>query len=125
MNLLLDTLVLLRWLADDNALTDAERAAIAHPESVVFVSSVSAGGITIKASMGKLDAPENLTEELFLNQFQELPVRISHGLIAGRLPRHHRDPFDRMLIAQAILEDLTLVTHDQKVRAYDVHLPPT
>lgn len=125
MNLLLDTHVLLWWLADDNALTDTERTAIAHPDNVVFVSSVSAWEIAIKASMGKLDAPENLTEELFLNQFHELPVRISHGLFAGNLPLIHRDPFDRMLIAQAILEELTLVTHDQKIRAYDVRLLAT
>lgn len=125
MNLLLDTHVLLWWLADDDALTDVERVAIAHPDNVIFVSSVTAWEISIKASMGKLDAPENLAEELSLNQFQELSVRIPHGLIAGHLPRHHRDPFDRMLIAQAISEELTLVTHDQKFRNYDVRLLAT
>lgn len=125
MNLLLDTHVLLWWLADDDALTEVERVAIAHPDNVVFISSVSAWEIAIKASMGKLDAPENLTEELLLNQFHELPVRIPHGLIAGKLPMIHRDPFDRMLIAQAISEDLTLVTHDQKFRNNDVRILAT
>jgi len=125
MSLLLDTHALLWWLADDPKLAAGARAAIARSDDQVFVSAATAWEIAIKVASGKLDAPDNLAEELREHRFQELPVRVDHALLAGALPEHHRDPFDRMLIAQAILEDLTLVTRDRIFEKYDVTLLPT
>jgi PIN domain nuclease of toxin-antitoxin system len=89
------------------------------------VSSVSVWEAAIKRALGKLRAdPADLRAELDLAGFGQLPVTWEHGLAAGALPRHHRDPFDRMLIAQAQLEGLTLVTTDQALAAYDVALLP-
>ncbi len=122
MNLLLDTHVLLWWLSDDKMLGAKARAAIANPDVQVFVSAASAWEISIKMTLGKLDAPENLEEALDTSGFTPLPITIDHALAAGRLPEHHRDPFDRMLIAQAQLERLTLVTHDGAFGHYDVGL---
>ena len=122
MNLLLDTHVLLWWLSDDSALGTEARAAIANPETEVFVSAASAWEIAIKVGLGKLDAPDDLEAALVANSFQPLPIEVAHALAADRLPEHHRDPFDRMLIAQAMVEGLTLVTHDRAFGAYEVAL---
>lgn len=98
------------------------RAAIANPDAQVFVSAATAWEISINTALGKLDAPNSLEEALATNGFTPLPINMEHALAAGRLPEHHRDPFDRMLIAQAQLERLTLVTHDGAFGHYDVGL---
>lgn len=124
MNLLVDTHVLLWWLADDHALPAPARAAIAAPEHRVAVSAASAWEIAIKRALGKLDAPDDLRRTLVLSGFDEIPITVDHASIAGALPRHHDDPFDRMLVAQALVEDLTLVTVDPRFAAYDVDVLP-
>jgi PIN domain nuclease of toxin-antitoxin system len=118
--LLLDTHVLLWWLADDPRLTPAMREAIADPSTSVVVSAASAWEAAIKAAVGKLRVPDGLREELVRHGFDELPVTVEDGLAAGALPRHHSDPFDRMLIAQAARRQFVLVTADRRFSDYDV-----
>jgi PIN domain nuclease of toxin-antitoxin system len=118
--LLLDTHVLLWWLADDPRLTPAMREAIADPSRSVVVSAASAWEAAIKASVGKLRVPDGLRDELVRHGFDELPVTVEDGLAAGALPRHHSDPFDRMLIAQAARRQFVLVTADRRFSDYDV-----
>lgn len=120
--LLLDTHVLLWWLADHPRLTTSMRAAIAEPTSTVLVSAATAWEMSIKAALGRLDAPDDLAGELARQGFDELPVTMADGTAAGRLPRHHDDPFDRMLVAQARRLDATLVSADARLVPYDVRL---
>jgi PIN domain nuclease of toxin-antitoxin system len=117
LNLLLDTNVLLWWLAESPRLSrDARKMVTASP--VVYVSAASTWEIEIKRALGKLSAPENLEEELSASNFVPLAITVAHSLAAARLPRHHDDPFDRMLIAQAAVEALTLVTSDRRLTDY-------
>jgi PIN domain nuclease of toxin-antitoxin system len=118
--LLLDTHVLLWWLADDPRLTPAMRAAITDPTTSVTVSAASAWEIAIKAALGKLSIPDDLVDQLEQHGFQALPITVEDGLAAGALPRHHDDPFDRMLIAQAVRRRFVLVTADRRLGDYDV-----
>jgi PIN domain nuclease of toxin-antitoxin system len=118
LNLLLDTHVLLWWLGANSRLSQAARNAIGAG-GAVYVSAVSAWEIAIKTSQGKLDFPGNLEEQLLHNRFESLPVSVSHALAVATLPFHHRDPFDRLLIAQARMESLTLLTGDERLKAYD------
>ena len=121
MKLLLDTHILIWWLDPTiSSLSEAAYAAISDSENLVFVSAATAWEITIKKALGKLDAPANLEEELARHRFQPLPITISHALAVGQLPPHHNDPFDRILVAQAKVEGLTLVTRDEKLKMYDI-----
>jgi PIN domain nuclease of toxin-antitoxin system len=122
--LLLDTNALLWWLAD-HGLTDQARETIAEPANFVAVSAVSAWEISIKKALGKLAAPDDLEHQIQAGGFTPLPVTIAHGLAAGQLARHHDDPFDRMLIAQALAEGLTIVTRDKRFNDYGVSVLPT
>lgn len=121
MRLLLDTHTLLWWLADRDLGSDA-RAAIADPLNDVFVSAATAWELSTKKALGKLRAPDDLTTQLETNAFTPLPISVDHAIAAGSLPRHHDDPFDRMLIAQASIEGLTVVTRDERFAAYGVRL---
>jgi len=116
MRLLLDTHALLWWLFDDPRLSSIARQAIAEPTAQVFVSSASAWEIVTKHRLGKLpeagDVPEGLTAHIREARFTALPVSVEHAVGAGRLPGPHKDPFDRMLIAQAAIEKLPVVTND-------------
>ena len=87
---------------------------------MVFVSAASAWEIGIKMATGKLEAPDNLLEEIRLHRFTPLPMMVEHAQLAGRLPDIHKDPFDRMLIAQAMIEKLTLITRDKMIVEYNV-----
>ena len=120
MTLLLDTHVLLWWLAEDDRLTPTMREAIADPTTPVVVSAASAWEMAIKAGLGKLTIPGDLAGELERQGFDELPVTVADGVTAGALPRHHADPFDRMLIAQAARRRFVLVTADRRFADYDV-----
>jgi PIN domain nuclease of toxin-antitoxin system len=122
--LLLDTHTLLWWLSNDPGLTQVARAAIARPEADVAVSAVSAWEVSIKAALGKLAAPQDLETQLARHRFSSLAVTVAHALLAGSLPRHHDDPFDRMLVAQARIEGLTLVTRDPRIGLYGVPIIP-
>ena len=121
MRLLLDTHVLLWWLADDPLLTVEARAAIVESDLAV-VSTASAWEISMKRSLGKLDAPDDLAAQLVRDQFTVLPIHLDHALRAGSLPHIHRDPFDRMLVAQAQVEDLVIITTDTNIPRYDVRV---
>jgi PIN domain nuclease of toxin-antitoxin system len=120
--LLLDTHVLLWWLSDDERLPERMRAAVADGDNEVFVSAASAWEMSIKSALGELTAPDGLREELEQQWFTELPVTVDDGLAAGALPRHHDDPFDRMLIAQATRRGLQLLSVDRRFADYDVRL---
>ncbi len=122
MNLLLDTHVVLWWLADDPALPESAAEAIADPGTTAVVSAVSVWEIAIKRATGRLEVPDDLLEVLEEGAFELLPITAAHALAAGSLPTHHHDPFDRMLIAQARHEGLTLVSVDQRFGEYQVEL---
>lgn len=119
---LLDTHVALWALADPDRLTQVERQAIVDPLNLVCVSAVSVWEVEIKRALGELAAPDHFAAECTNRGFAALPIGFGHAECAGRLPPHHSDPFDRMLIAQAIEDDLKLVTRDQAFAAYDVVL---
>ena len=118
--LLLDTHVLLKALADDPGLAPATRSAITDSANEVFVSAVSVWEIAIKRSLGKLRAPDGMASLIEESGFLELVVTSFHAEQAGGLPMHHRDPFDRMLVAQAQAEGLSIVTVDSRISLYGV-----
>ena len=111
-------------LAEPNRLRADTRAAVADGENEVFVSVVAAWEAAIKQKTGKLQMPGDLERQLERNRFLLLGVTLDHALTAGDLPLHHRDPFDRMMIAQARLESLTIVTSDRNFTAYGVAVLP-
>jgi PIN domain nuclease of toxin-antitoxin system len=121
MNLLLDTHTLIWTLENNPTLSSKARDVIIDGKNMIFVSSVSAWEISIKKSMGKLETPDNLYEEIQLHRFTELKINFEHALLAGNLPAIHKDPFDRMLISQAIIEKLTLITRDKQIAQYNVN----
>jgi PIN domain nuclease of toxin-antitoxin system len=122
--LLLDTHTLLWWFSGDDALSVEARKAIADEANGVFVSAATAWEITTKHRIGKLPIAASLIADLdgsIASQgFTGLPISVRHGQTAGALPGPHRDPFDRMLISQAILEGLVLVSNDRAFDAYGV-----
>ena len=124
MKLLLDTHVLLWWLADDRRMGAEHRALIADASNIVLISSMTVAEIAIKTSLGKLEAPDDLLPTLEAGGLDELPFESRHAEVLRTLPWHHRDPFDRMLIAQAQVEHLTLVTRDAHIQKYDVPVLP-
>ncbi len=117
MRLLLDTHVFLWWRANDRRLGPAARAAVADAE-VVFVSAATAWEAAIKAALGRLRYPDTIEAGVEASGFEKLAITLAHAERAARLPPHHADPFDRMLVAQAALEGLTLVTHDRALARY-------
>jgi PIN domain nuclease of toxin-antitoxin system len=126
LKLLLDSHAFLWWLTEDPKLSAEARQAAVDPSSLVHVSAATIWELAIKASLGKLDlGGANLVEEIQENDFLELPVTARHSVTAAALPRHHDDPFDRMLIAQAQIEGLTVVTRDAAFLAYGIAIVPT
>ena len=119
MRLLLDTHIVLWWLSDSPRLAKRSKKLIAR-NAEVFVSAATAWEIAIKRSLGKLQAPDDLEAALAASRFRELPIAVKHALAAGELPRRHEDPFDRLLVAQAQAENLTLLTSDERLQAYEV-----
>lgn len=121
--LLLDTHTFLWWLSGDSSLGERARAAIADPRNQVFVSAATGWEIAIKRAMGKLRIEDQDLDSIVEEEgFNHLPMTFFHGTQAGALPQHHKDPFDRMLIAQAQAEGLTLLTADAETSKYGVHL---
>ena len=118
MNLLLDTHVLLWWLTDPASLSQQAQAVIASGENLVFVSAASVWEMTIKSGLGKLTMPNDLDQQMQIERFDELPIRIADARLVATLPALHRDPFDRMLVAQARNNSLILVTRDRLILAY-------
>ena len=121
MGLLLDTHVVIWWLsADERLLPDVKQQLDVDPG--VWVSAVTMWEVGIKQSVGKLGLPRPLPEAIAQNSFRRLPITFDHAIAAAHLPLLHRDPFDRMLIAQARVENLTLVTRDPQIHRYEVDL---
>jgi PIN domain nuclease of toxin-antitoxin system len=122
MRLLLDTHTLLWWFAGNTALTTRARDAIADVNNKVFVSAASAWEITTKFRIGRVPGIEPIIRDLpmaLIGQgFDSLSITMRHAQLAGSLPEPHRDPFDRMLMAQAILEDLVLISNEVVFDAY-------
>jgi PIN domain nuclease of toxin-antitoxin system len=125
LKLLLDTQALLWGLADDPHLGKRARAAFNAPASELYVSAASFWEMGIKAALGKLALPvplDRMAQDLAEAGFHELPVHWRHAQAVQALPWHHRDPFDRMIIAQALSEDLTLLSSDRTFKSYKVRL---
>lgn len=122
MHLLLDTHSFLFWLSTPELLSAAAHDAIRNESNLVYVSAATVWEIAIKRALGKLSAPANLDQVMADNEFLELPVTAVHALCMEQLPPIHRDPFDRMLAAQAAHEGLTLVTRDEELLRYPVPL---
>ncbi len=101
-------------------LSNIARDKIIDGNNIVFVSSATVWEIAIKKSIGKLDVPDNLIEEIELHRFTPLPMSYAHAQLVANLPYIHKDPFDRILIAQALLERLTLITRDELIMEYEV-----
>ena len=118
--LLLDTHAFLWCLSDAGRLRPASRSAIEDPRNEIFVSAISAWEITVKRLKGKMEAPDNLAAHVDEKGFTHLPLTFHHAELAARLPLHHKDPFDRFLIAQAQAEGLTLLTRDTHMQLYGV-----
>jgi len=120
MNLLLDTHILLWWL-DDNALLPVNaREAIADTDNLVILSAAVIWEIRIKQGIGKLEIPSNFYDVVKEQGFEMLAITTDHAYAVGDLPNHHRDPFDRILIAQAMVEGFTIVTHDAIFNKYPI-----
>ena len=124
MRLLLDTHAFLWWLAGDNALSAAARKAITEENNTVYVSAASAWEIATKYRIGKLPGVaaivNNLGETIADQGFAVLPISLQHAQVAGMLPGTHRDPFDRILVAQSLIEKLTLISNEQPFEAFGV-----
>jgi PIN domain nuclease of toxin-antitoxin system len=116
--ILLDTQLVLWWLANKRSLSKSARELIGDPQNAVFVSAVSRWEIWLKESLGKLRLPADFEEQLAAEAFENLPLTAAQARRVASLPWHHRDPFDRMLVAQAQSESLTLLTADEVLAAY-------
>jgi PIN domain nuclease of toxin-antitoxin system len=121
---LLDTHAFLWWVLEDSRLSATARETIVDPDVEVLVSPVSAWEIAIKTADGRLELPEQprpyVLSRMAANDFHELPITVEHCLRTADLPPIHRDPFDRLLVAQAREEDIPLVTGDLAITRYDV-----
>ena len=126
MNLLLDTHTFLWWTTDDPQISSAALDLIKDGRNILYWSAASSWEVSIKYALGRLplpEAPEHfLPAELGRNRIESLPISDKHAFRAGRLPRHHRDPFDRMLVAQAQVEGFGLITNDAGIRRYEVDI---
>jgi len=120
MNLLLDTHVLLWWLDDHPTLSKVARSAIADGGNLVFISAAAIWEIRIKQALGKLEIPPDFRIILDQQPCETLPITADHAHMISELPAYHRDPFDRMLVAQAKVEGLTLVTRDKHLKQYKI-----
>ncbi|MFO7772510.1 MAG: type II toxin-antitoxin system VapC family toxin [Dehalococcoidia bacterium] len=126
MRALLDTHAFLWWITDDHQLSDHARRVIGHGGNELFLSAASGWEIATKVRLGKLDLPDNLEsfvlEQMALNAIESLPIRMSHALHVHTLPDYHRDPFDRLLVSQAQLENLPILTADPQVAQYAIRI---
>ena len=126
MKALLDTHVFLWWITDDQRLSFQVREIIADGTNEILFSAASGWEIAIKTRLGRLQLPDDpeifIPEQLELNAIEVLPVQIGHALHVYRLPSHHRDPFDHLLIAQAQLEKLPILTADPQISRYPMEV---
>ena len=126
MKLLLDTHIFLWWILDDPKLSARALDLIGDSRNTLYWSAASSWEVSIKHALGRLPLPETpeqfLPAELGKNRIESLPIIDDHAFQAGQLPRHHTDPFDRMLVAQAQLESLGLISNDEQLSLYQVDL---
>jgi PIN domain nuclease of toxin-antitoxin system len=126
MRILLDTHVFLWWITDDRRLSQQSIELISDGNNELLFSAASGWEIAIKAGLGRLDIPDPLdrfvSEHLFRNSIGALPIHLSHALHVVTLPQFHRDPFDRILIAQAQVEGLLILSSDKQIAAYDIEV---
>jgi PIN domain nuclease of toxin-antitoxin system len=126
MRLLLDTHAFLWWVTDDRRLTAAARGLIGDGANEVFFSVASAWEIVVKSSLGRISLEGNwdavIAEQVEANAFQVLPIHLRHALTVSGLPDLHRDPFDRMLVAQAVSEELIMLSSDRQLAEYPVQI---
>lgn len=124
MRVILDTHAFLWWIADDPQLSTKARDIIANADNEVFLSAASGWEIAIKARLGRLVLPDRpdrfIPDQLARNRIESLPVEMSHALRVGNLPEIHRDPFDRIIIAQAMIEKMSILTKDKEIPKYKV-----
>lgn len=126
MKLLLDTHSFLWWITDDPQISDKALELIGGSQNNLYWSAASSWEVAIKYALGRLPLPDSpaifLPTELGKNRIETLPIVDTHAFQAGQLPRHHRDPFDRMLVAQAQVETLGIISNDPKIRFYDIEV---
>ncbi len=122
MRLLLDTHVLLWWLNNSTELGERARALISDSNNVAYLSAACIWEIRIKQALGKVELPAKFDSILASESFEELPITVEHAHAVYALPLHHRDPFDRMLIAQAQVEELTILSRDPEFSRYKTEL---
>ncbi len=124
MKALLDTHTFLWWITDNPKLSSRVRKIIGDGKNELFLSAASGWEIAIKAQLGRIKIPNKpeifISEQMVINAIQGLPIQISHAVHVYNLPTHHRDPFDRMLVAQAQLEGLPILTNDPQISQYTV-----
>jgi len=126
MKLLLDTHIFLWWITDDPRLSKKARELIGDGHNTLYWSAASSWEVSIKYALGRIPLPEVpeqfLPAEIEKNRIESLPIIDVHAFKAGQLPPHHRDPFDRMLIAQAQVESIAILTNDRQLNHYDVEI---
>ncbi len=120
MRLSLDTHILLWWLDNPSLLSKEARAFIQDSNNIVYISAAVTWEIMIKKSLDKIQIPGDLAQAIKTNEFADLPITVAHTLALEKLPAHHGDPFDRMIIAQAQHEGLTVITRDPDIHKYPV-----
>lgn len=122
MDYLLDTQVFIWWMEENKKLPASVKSIIDDPLNNIFLSVVTPWEIVIKIKAKKLKVPKNFAEFIMNGVFKVMPIQVAHVLGVEKLPSYHKDPFDRILISQATVENLTLVTSDQKFRKYNLSL---
>ena len=126
MKALLDTHVFLWWNTDDSKLSPLAREVIGNGDNEIYISAVSAWEITIKYQIGRLELPEPpqqyVPNRMAMHRFLAMPIQVSHTLQISALPPLHKDPFDRLLIAQSQMENIPLITADDALRNYDIEI---
>ncbi len=126
MKAILDTHAFLWWVLDNPKLSGIARDFIVDPDNTIYLSAVSGWEMAIKCSIGKLTLPDQpdsfVRQQLEINNFSPLPIQMNHGLYVHELPEIHKDPFDRLLIAQSIIENLLLISTDSVLKKYHVSL---
>jgi PIN domain nuclease of toxin-antitoxin system len=120
--LLLDTHTFIWWVGGERDLGQRAREAITDPANAIYVSAATAWEIAVKRAKGTVEAPTDIRPAIASSRFIELPIAVGHAVAAGALPVHHRDPFDRMLVAQAQLESMPIVTADPLLARYEVEI---